>query len=240
MYKFLALLFVSIPMLSSAQGPQSTTIKPVELPRSRDHFMIQVSSDRWLGAPDSINSRIKSTSRGLNVYVMLDKPFSGSPKWSVGFGLGVGTSHVFFSNLEADINGTNRTLVFRQMDTTNRFDKYKISTVHAEIPIELRFCSNPKLPSKSFKFAIGAKVGTLLSASSKGKTLENSAGQALQDYTQKIKSRNYFNTTRLAATARIGYGNFSVFGSYNITGVFKDNLAADMKLLQIGLTLSGL
>lgn len=240
MYKFLALLFFSLPMLTNAQGPTSTTIKPVELPRSRDHFLIQISSDRWLGAPDSISSRIKSTSRGLNVYVMLDKPFSGSPNWSIGFGLGIGTSHVFFSNLQADINGTNRTLLFRQMDTTNRFDKYKISTVHAEIPVELRFSSKPQNPAKSFKLAIGAKVGTLLSSSSKGKTLENSAGQTLQDYTQKIKSRNYFNTTRLAATARIGYGNFSLFGSYNITGVFKDNLAADMKLLQIGLTLSGL
>ena len=42
------------------------------------------------------------------------------------------------------------------------------------------------------------------------------------------------------ATARIGYGNFSLFGAYNLNIMFKDKVAANMKLLQLGLTISGL
>jgi hypothetical protein len=44
----------------------------------------------------------------------------------------------------------------------------------------------------------------------------------------------------LAATARVGYGNFTLFGAYDLSGIFKDGVAANMKSLQIGLTISGL
>jgi hypothetical protein len=41
-------------------------------------------------------------------------------------------------------------------------------------------------------------------------------------------------------TARIGYGILSIFGSYQINNFLKDGAGPDMKLYQIGLTLSGL
>ena len=126
------------------------------------------------------------------------------------------------------------------MDTLPRFSKYKISTSYLELPIEIRYFSKPENPNKSVKIAIGVKIGTLLDAHSKGKTLVNAAGTKLKDYTEKLSSKSYFNATRLAATARFGYANFTVFGSYNITQVFKDKVATNMSLLQVGMTFSGL
>jgi hypothetical protein len=208
--------------------------------RAGDHFMMQLSSDRWMGAPDSINSRKKTTSRGANIYLMLDKPFKGNPNLSLAFGLGVGTSHLLLNKMSADISGTSSSLKFNNLDTLTRFSKYKLSTAYAEIPIELRYYSNPQNPNKSVKAAIGIKIGTLINAHTKGKTLQDASGKTLQEYTQKLNSKNYFNTTRLVATARFGYGCFSIFGAYNLTAVFKDKVAAKMNLLQTGITISGL
>lgn len=208
--------------------------------RPGDHFVVQLSSDNWMQAPDSISSHLKNTSRGANVYLMLDRPFKSNPQFSVAFGVGIGTSHIFFDKMNVDITGSSSTLKFNSLDTLNHYKKYKIATAFAEAPVELRYTSNPEKPNKSFKAAIGVKVGTLLSAHSKGKNLLNSSDQTIGSYTMKLSSKSYFNTTRIMATGRVGYGNFSLFAAYNLTSVFKDNVAPDMKLFQIGLCLSGL
>lgn len=220
---------------------QTTTKKKWDLTgRSADHFVIQLSSDHWLGAPDSIKSHIKPISRGFSSYVMLDMVFKGNPQFSVAGGVGINCSGIYFDKMSADLAGTVSNLKFQNLDTTNHFSKYKIATTYAEIPVELRFCSNPSAPGKAVKAAIGVKVGTLLNAHSKGKNWADATGKTINGYAAKTNSKSYFNGTRLTATARVGYGNFTLFGSYGITSVFKDNVAADMHLLQFGLQLSGL
>jgi hypothetical protein len=56
----------------------------------------------------------------------------------------------------------------------------------------------------------------------------------------KENSKRYFNGSRLSLTGRVGYGNFSVFGSYQVNTFLKDGVGADIKPLQIGLCISGL
>lgn len=229
-------LIVNFSLFAQTQMPKIKTEK--HLPN--DHFMVQVSSDYWLNAPDSISNRRDGSTRGANVYFMINKPFQSNAHLSAAFGLGVGSSHHFFNRMSADITGNTPVLKFNSLDTVPRFSKYKISTTYLEIPIELRYFSNPNNPNKSVKIAFGVKVGTLLNAHSKGKTLVNAGGTKLKDYTEKLTSKSYFNTTRLALTARVGYANFSVFGSWNITQVFKDKVATNMSLLQVGVNLAGL
>ena len=79
-----------------------------------------------------------------------------------------------------------------------------------------------------------------MGAHTKGKNLQDKTDKIINSYIQKESAKHFFNSTRLAATARIGYGNFSLFGSYQINNMFKDGVAADTRLLQVGLTLSGL
>src|SRR5947207_2003130 len=64
--------------------------------RANDHFLIQYGADAWPNVPDSINTH--GFSRHFNAYVMLDKPFKSNPHFSVGIGIGLGTSNIFFSN----------------------------------------------------------------------------------------------------------------------------------------------
>jgi hypothetical protein len=207
-------------------------------PRSNDHFMLQLGYTTWNGKPDSINT--SGFSRSFNAYFLFDFPFRTNPRFSAAIGAGFGTDHIFFEDTYIGIKDPTSTLVFQDRSDTTHFKKYKLATAYLEAPVELRFSSRPDDNKKSIKLAIGAKVGTLLSATAKGKNLESSGDQVIQEYTSKEKSKQFFNKTRLAATARIGYGHFSIFTSYAITPVFREGVGPDVRPLTIGLTLSGL
>lgn len=240
MRKLLVVVLVLITGLSAFSQTAKQKKNKEIVNRSGDHFMLQFSSDHWLGAPDSVKNHIKGFSRGVNVYVMYNMPLKSDPRFSIAGGIGVGNSNIFFNKMNVDIASNKAVLPFIATDTLNNYKKYKLSTSFLEIPIEFRFSSKPETPNKSVKVALGVKVGTMLNAHTKGKTLRNAVGTTLFNSTDKVTDKTYFNSTRFAATARIGYGNFTLFGSYNITSMFKTASAADIKLLQIGLTFSGL
>ncbi len=208
--------------------------------RAADHLMIQFGLNSMQGAPDSIKDHLKGFQRSANVYIMFDKPFKGNPRFSIAIGAGIGTNNYYFKKMIVDIGATSSLLPFRDVDSAQNYKKFKLHTTFLEVPLELRFSSNPETPNKAIKAAIGIKAGTLLNAHSKGKVLRDATDKVINNYTVKESTKNYFNTTRLAGTARIGYGNFSLFGAYSFTGIFKDGVAADMKTLQIGLAISGL
>lgn len=237
MKKLLFIVFAFVTISASAQEKKK---KGGFMTRTGDHLMLQLTSDHWTGVPDSIKSHMKGFARGANVYVMLDQRFKSNPQWSVAFGLGVGTSNMYFKNMVVDIKSKTNTLPFRSVDSIDHFKKYKLATAYLEIPLELRFTFDPENESKSVKAALGVKVGTLLNVHTKGKILQNKNGATINTYTAKETAKGFFNSTRLAATARIGYGNFSLFGSYQLNNIFKDGVAADMKLFQVGLNFSGL
>ncbi|MDP4265591.1 MAG: hypothetical protein Q8941_23920, partial [Bacteroidota bacterium] len=87
---------------------------------------------------------------------------------------------------------------------------------------------------------IGVKVGTMINAHTRNKDLQNAGGGTINAYSMKESSKRFFNTTRLSAQARVGLGHFSLYGSYQITTLFKDAAAAAIRPFSIGLTLSGL
>ena len=208
--------------------------------RSKDHLLLQFGIDNWAKAPDSLN--IRGASRSFSMYLLFDFPFKTNPKLSVAVGAGISTSNIYFKDTYIDIAGRrgSNTILFEDVSDTIRYKKYKLLTTYLEAPVEFRYTHNPAKPKSSFKAAIGAKIGTMLGATTKGKNLQNSAGQGINNLIQKEKSKRYFNTTRLAVTARAGLGNFSVFGSYQVNAFFKEGLGPDVRPYSIGLTLSGL
>ena len=207
--------------------------------RSNDHLLLQFGIDNWANKPDSIQT--KSFNRSFNVYFMFDFPFKNNPKFSVGIGAGVSSSNMYFEDTYIDITGkfANR-LSFTDVSDSNHFKKYKLTTTFLEAPLELRFVARPLNAGKSFKAAIGGKVGTMLSATTKGKNLLDKNDNTVNAHISKEKAKRFFNTTRLMATARIGYGVFSVFGAYQINSFIKEGFGPDVRPYSIGLTISGL
>lgn len=207
--------------------------------RSKDHLLIQVGFDNWAGKNDSINTT--GLSRSFNMYLMFDFPFKTNPHLSVAIGAGVSASSIFFKDTYVDVAGrlSNR-LTFNDVGDTTHFKKYKLLTSYVEAPVELRYMLHPERPKKSLKFAVGAKAGLLVGAGTKGKTLLNGSGKTINNYIQKEKSKKYFNSARIAGTARIGYGAFSLFGTYQLNQFVKEGFGPDVRPWSVGLTISGL
>jgi hypothetical protein len=233
-------LFITLAFSQDSASSRPAKTKITLTNRPNDHFLIQISSDHWASMPDSISSHQKGLSRGFNMYFMFDKPFRSSPKFSLAFGLGISTSNMVFKKVNIDLKSISTQLPFTHYDSTNHFKKYKLATGFIEIPIEFRYSSKPLTPNKSFKIAIGGKVGALVNAHTKGKILQDKNNNTINSYTEKENSKRFINGTRFMGTARVGYGIFSIFGAYQINNVLKDGAGPAMHLYQVGLTLSGL
>jgi Outer membrane protein beta-barrel domain len=243
---FVAAISVLLSVAALAQG-DSTQIdtpkpKPVltatNLPRSSDHIILQLGYTGWSGKPDSINTG--GLPRTFNAYVMMDFPFKSNPHWSVALGIGIATDNMYFEETAVEITSPAINLVFRNLSDTNHFKRYKLATAYAELPLELRFSTNPDDNRRSVKIALGAKAGYLVNTHTKGNILLNKAEATLNDYKEKLYSKRYFNKYRLAGTARIGYGHFSLFGTYALTPLFREGVAPTIRPYTIGLMISGL
>jgi len=241
--KKLAILAFSILLINFVSAQETETPEKKKEPiniqgRANDHLMVQIGYAGWAGKPDSINTG--GFSRSFNMYFMLDFPFKSNPKLSVAAGLGIGSDGIKFKKTYVGIKENTAMLQFIDQEDTTHFKKTKLSTTYVELPIELRFISDPANSDKSFKFAIGIKGGYMLNAHTRNKTLETRTGTTINDYVMKEASKRYFNTGRLVGTARIGWGHFTLFGTYQLTNLFKEGVAAEIKPYTLGLTLSGL
>lgn len=240
-FAVISCLLFSIAFSQDTLQRSSPSTKKITLTnRPNDHLLIQLSSDHWSSMPDSIKSHQQGFSRGFNAYFMIDKPFRSSPNFSLAFGIGISTSNIFFKREDIDLKSTSSLLPFTPADSTNHFKKYKLTTAYLEVPLEFRYSSNPVDPNKSFKIALGAKVGTIVNAHTKGKTLQDKNNNTINNYILKENSKRLLDGTRFMATARVGYGIISLFGNYQLNNVLKDGAGPAMHLYQVGITISGL
>ena len=210
--------------------------------RANDHFMIQYGVAGWAQKPDTINKN--GFSRSFNFYIMIDMPFKTDPRFSVAFGPGLGTDHIFFDKTNITITDHQQPLRFQNVADTNHFKKTKLVNAYLELPLELRFSTNPENNKKSFKAAIGIKIGTLVDVHTKNKNWVDKNEKTITGFSdkfvQKQKDKYFFNGNRFVGTMRVGYGNLSLFGSYNLGTFVKEGLGPNVKPFSIGLTLSGL
>lgn len=240
MKKIIALVsLVSVSLIGITQENPASKKEKIDLSgRSNDHFMVQLGYTGWTGKPDSINT--KGLSRCFNVYFLFDFPFKTNPHFSVAIGPGIGSNHVYFDKTYVGIKDQTTVLNFTDRSDTTHYKKTKLTTVWLEAPVELRYSSDPLRTGKSFKAAIGLKVGTMLTGYTRSKDLQNASGQSVNDFYLKEYSKRFFNTNHLVFTARAGYGRLTAFYSHQLGPLFKSGTAAEMKPYSIGLTLSGL
>ncbi|HMN32511.1 MAG: outer membrane beta-barrel protein [Chitinophagaceae bacterium] len=198
---------------------------------SRDNVMLQIGYTNWSGAPDSI--KIGGIGRAFGGYITYDFPISKS-NFSFAAGLGAGISNIYLKDQVINRKDSSTQILF-EPETTN-YKKYKLTNTYIEVPFELRYFSDKDDRNKGVKAALGLKVGALVSSYTKGKYVFNE-----KPIIDKISTKRYMETMHYAATARIGYGNFSLYGQYSIGGLFKTgNGPENVRPYQIGLCLSGL
>ncbi len=236
----LSLLAQDIPDTKTSKKKDWSKVKLTG--RSNDHLMIQYGITGWAKKPDSITTG--GFSRSFNFYVMIDMPFKSDPRFSLALGPGIGTDHMFFEKTNVTITQRQSPLRFQNVKDTNHFQKSKLVNAYLELPLELRYSSNPENSKKSLKAALGIKIGTLVDVHTKNKNFVTKDGNTVtgfsDKYVQKLKDKYFFNGNRFAGTMRVGYGNWSLFGTYNLGVFVKEGLGPNVKPYSIGLSLSGL
>lgn len=193
--------------------------------------MLQFGYETWANAPDSI--KITGIGRAINAYITYDFPIQKS-NFSFAAGAGVGVSNIYLKDQAVLLTDTSSMIQF--VDETVNYKKYKLTTAYLEAPLEFRYFSDKVDRNKGIKVAVGLKVGTLLSTHTKSKrTLNN------KPLIEKTSAKRFIESYRYSVTGRIGYGNFSIYGSYALSNLFKVNQGPEnIRPIQIGLCITGL
>ncbi len=216
---------------NSEEKSSEKALPPVKKP-SRDFLMIQLGYNNW-SKPDSIKT--KPFGYVFKASFCYDFPIKKS-KMSFATGLGVNANVIYLDNQKLINNDTGTYGASAHFVTnTDNPKRYKFVTTYLTAPFELRYFQNSNNRNQGFKAAIGAEVGLFLGAHTKEVT---SVDGTVVKY--KENTKRFISPWNFAATARIGWGNFSLFGSYNITGVFKTTNGPDITPFSLGLCVSGL
>ena len=238
----MALLMIPSSLLLAQAQDGSTTmnsnaVPPAIVKPSRDFIMLQFNYLNWVKKPDSVNT--KPFGFGFNGFVCYDFPIKKS-RLSFATGLGVNVN-VIYLDLQ-QISNTDTAAAYNQVRFVSNpandsitLKRSKFVTTYIQAPFELRYYSNTLNRNKGFKAAAGLQIGTLLGADAK--TLASVGGTNVKF---KTDTKRYVSPWNFAATARIGWGNFSLFASYNLTNVFKTNEGPAITPATAGICITGL
>ena len=232
-----ALVFVLCVQHSFAQDADE--IKKADVDKyskpSRDYVMLQLGYNTWLNPPtDSV--KLKDRGMVINTYVCYDFPIKKS-NFSFAAGAGFGTSSIYLNKYHMPLKDTNAYVHFVPDNSTDSSKRYKILTGYLDFPFELRYFQNKLNRNKGFKAALGIKAGTLVDVHTKSIQIANGTNASV---ILKQNSRRYFEKSRIMATARIGWGNFSIFANYQLNQQFTTGNPYSPTPFNLGICLSGL
>lgn len=243
-------------ILSSAIFAQTTAKSSKGRPNIPGTFQIDLGINRMTDAPNDLKIGLWG-SRTLDLYYFYDIRI-GKSKFSVHPGIGVGFERFKFNEFTKSwsndtvtrrtptliINSQGNTefrqssaVLYGAADTLSAIKKSMLITNFIDIPLEIRFSTNPYDPGRSFKVAIGGRVGYLVGAHTKLKYEQDGE-------TKKLKNNQNYNLNpfRYSATLRIGIGNFNWFAHYNLNPLFEKNKgprATTTSTYTLGISLAG-
>lgn len=172
----------------------------------------------------SINYGVKSMSWNLN---LIEKDFHIYKDYiNLVTGIGFGFNTYQFKNpirLNPDSSYTN---YFK--DSTITFNKNKLKTSYVQIPLMIEFNTSDKA-HKSFHIAAGVIGGYKLSS----KTFRTYEINGYK-FEEKRKDDYNINPFKLDATVRVGYGAFTMFGTYSLTPMFEKNKGPELNAFTVG------
>lgn len=182
-------------------------------------------------------------SRTFNAYYLYEMNI-GESAFSFHPGIGIGNEkYAFDKNITLgyglDSLG-NQEVQYVSLDSIYgsgiSYKKSQINTNYLDIPIEIRWRSRKYDPKRSFKIAIGGKVGVMID--SKTKVKYNADGESK---TTKQKEKFELSSIRYGAYARIGFGGLSAFYYYSISDLFKKDkgpMATTMYPMTFGISIA--
>ncbi len=178
---------------------------------------LQIGTNNLLSSPSSMDLGIWG-SKSFNVYYLYSLPL-GESRWSFHPGFGIGTDKYSFDNdVTLQRNGSMVEMIDLTVEDFGEVNKTKLATNHFEIPFELRFHLNKNNFKKSVKFAVGGKVGILLSSHTK-------VNFDLDGETTTLKTKDSFelNRFRYGLQGSLGIAGINVYYYYSLNDLFKSD-----------------
>jgi hypothetical protein len=238
------LTFVAFVLTFSLDALAQTEVDKSKRPDIPGAFVVEVLINRDLQGPDRFDIGFWG-SRTANLYYQYPLRLFKS-RFSLVPAVGVSLERFKLRNLGTfGFDAEDSLKILSQSEAGyDRVKKSQLITNYVEIPLELRYSSNPDDPNRSFKAAIGGRIGYRYDSFGKVKYREDGE-------TKKLKDKQNFNLNdiRYGVFAKVGVGNFSVVGYYNLTNLFKDGkgpgttggpngIVTDFQTFSVGISLS--
>jgi hypothetical protein len=216
---FALLLFAltSFGQTDTAPATVSTPTKRYSRPDIPGTFAIEIGVNNALNKPTKFDLGFWG-SRTINLYYSYDLRLFKS-KMSLVPGVGFSFERFKFRNeavMGIAANGDSLKLMSPSEAGYSNVKKSMLITNYIDVPIELRYSSRPDDPTRSFKLGVGYRVGYMIESYTKLKYVKDGETRKLKD-----SQRFHLQRFRHGLFAKIGVGNVSVFGYYNLTPLFE-------------------
>lgn len=218
------------------KSSKQTTAQP-DVPGA---LVIEVANNILTNAPDNMKLK-QMSSWTVNLYYLYELPFGESAfSFNPGFGLGLETyrfeENYTLTTINDDFN-TEVTPLRTTLPNATKYVKSSWGQYYFDIPFEFRWYADPEFKRKSFKIALGGKIGFRID--SKTKVVYEEFDNRKK---QKQKQNFNFNSPRYGAYGRVGFGAISLFYYYSLTEVFKNKRGPDdtrARVMMAGVSISG-
>lgn len=142
-------------------------------------------------------------------------------------GVGFRWNNYKFSNVNMQLKkGTDSLEYF--YDTTQNYSKSKLTIAHLTIPLMLEV--QIPLHSEDLYIAAGVEGTMKLGAHTKTKTESGEKNKNPNDF--------YINTFAYNLSARVGYGDFGIYATYNMSPLFKKDQGPELYPYCVGVSLN--
>jgi hypothetical protein len=238
-------LFMLLAGVAFAQSNSDQKKSKANLPGL---FVIDLGVNQGVGKPSTFNQGFWG-SRTVNFYYQYPIRI-GRSKFSFNPGIGLSLERWKFKDGAVPIDtvelsggspAAEQIEQYNLLSATRIYpklpDKSMLIANYFEIPLEFRFDTKPEDIGRSLNVAIGGRFGFLYDAFTKVKY--NDKGEVVK---VKNKLNHGLNPIRYGIYTRLGIGNVSVFGYYNLSDLFEANkgpLGTEMNSYTVGISVNG-
>lgn len=125
----------------------------------------------------------------------------------------------------------NSDSTFAVLDTVAQYSKNKLRATYLQVPLLVEFNTSND-PDRTFHVAAGIIGGWKIGSQYKQRFESDG-----KEYKVKVSDDYNLSPLTLDATARIGYRNLTLFATYGLTSLFKDDKGPEVYPVTVGLSL---
>mgnify|MGYP001217525041 CR=1 FL=1 len=135
----------------------------------------------------------------------------------VNLGTGIGATWYHYNFRNAYTLTPNVPYAVATFDSTYNFSRNRLNVAYLNVPLFLEFNTNNNNADRSFHIAVGGQFGYNI-FKNKVKQKYEFEGET---YKRKVKDDFNVNPFKYDLIARIGYGKFTMFGTYSLSTLFE-------------------